>query len=655
MFKIEKLYGLVLRLYKLLTGRLTRKTLGENLIGRVVRQYKLIERLGGGGQAVVYKATKVGGLARTDVDKYKAIKFFFKSPTDKDVDFNERFLREMETIYNLRSCPNIVRVSFYDITEDGFPYIMMDFYEGGTLADLAKKHSRIPLPDLLAVLKDVAAALDAAHKEGVVHRDIKPSNILFEKSGRAAVLADFGISKNKIHSTLTPPNSIVGTLAFTAPEVLDGKPADERSDFYSLGILTYYLLEGQHTMPDTSSLSEVVGWHKSSKKMLCDLQNDISREVAAVVNRMIDPEPGNRYTSAGEFVNELEAAARATSPSYVSAQTILLPTVTDGIASEENSPDTYAGLHRKYSWWDGLKSRFSGWLVVGIAAVVVALVGGILLLSGGDEDKKPKPTDVAAAPTSASAFSLSTASATESPTDTPQPTATMTETKVPTASATDTEQPTATATETESPTASATDTVRPSATATATVTASATSTTRPSTTATATFTASFTATLTATATATLPPSATFTELPSLTPTLNVPLPLTAFDTGLQASPLITNGQYQKCQGCSMPSDPTLYLNPRLENEPIVGVTWFNARDFCGKYGGRLPTDSEWVKLQKSGLLRSGTLLEWVTPDNFAGDASSQSEMLVRGANVPATPARANLADENWGFRCIFEG
>ncbi len=627
----------------------------EDLLGREIGSYKLIKILGGGGQGFVYKAVKVTSIVKSEVDKYKAVKIFVKPLADTDIDYSERFSREMETIYNLRNCPNIVRVSEYGIMEKDIPFIMMDFYEHGTLADLAKEHARIPLPDLMAVLKDVAAALDAAHKEGVVHRDIKPSNILFDKNGRA-VLGDFGISKSKSHSTLTPSDKFMGTLAFTAPEVLKGKPADERSDFYSLGILTYYLLEGQRTIPDTSSLFAVVGWHTSYKPMLSDLRNDISREVADVVNRMIDPDPQKRYPLAGDFVNGLEAAARATNPSYDSAQTLLLPTVTNQVPSGGgNSPDTQAKLHRKYSWWGGVKSRFSGWLVAAIAAVVVALVGGIFLLSGGDDDED-KTTEAASLPTktSVSAFSLSTATETVPPTEIAA--ATATETESPTVTLTDTVPP---PTATPQPTATATDTEQPTATKTETLTATATftETTRPSATftATATKTSTPTASFTATATATLSPTTSPTELPSATSTLNVPLPLTAFDTGLQTSPLITNGQYQKCQGCSMPSDPTRYLNPRLENEPIVGVTWFNAQAFCGKYGGRLPTDSEWVKLQKSGLLRSGTLLEWVTPDNFSGTAGSQSKMLVRGANVPAASMPANLADENWGFRCIFEG
>ncbi|MBZ0310579.1 MAG: protein kinase, partial [Anaerolineae bacterium] len=554
----------------------------ENLIGREVGSYKLIQVLGGGGQGFVYKAAKEDSLILSDVDKYKAVKIFFKSPTDTDLDFTERFLREMKTIYHLHICPNIVRVSEHGILDEEFPYIMMDFYEKGTLDDLAKEHGRIPLPDLLAALKDVAAALDAAHSEGVIHRDIKPSNILFNKSKRA-VLGDFGISKSKLQESYTPSNKLMGTLAFTAPEVLNGNSANERSDFYSLGIMTYYLLSGQQ--PNRRFVAGV-NRDRSSKNLPSDLHKYVSVELATVVNRMIDPDPDKRYLSAGQFVADLEAAAKAANPYYDPSPTILIDT--SDIPSQEHSSDPPTKLY----WWNTIKSRLSGWIVVGIAAVVVALVGGILLLSGGDDEKKEVTQEAASAPTntSGSAFSLSTATATESLTDTPQPMAT--ETEAPTASATDTVIPTATATDTQQPTATATTT----STATTTTTSTATFT------ATVTFTATFTAS--PTATATLPPSATFTELPSLTPTLNVPLPLTAFDNGLQASALITNKQYQKCQGCSMPSDPTLYLNPLLENKPIVGVTWFNAQDFCGMYGGRLPTDSEWVNLQKSGLLRS---------------------------------------------------
>ena len=202
--------------------------------GASLGPYRIIEPLGRGGMASVFRAYEAG------LDRYVALKVLPREFLH-DETFAERFKREARTLAGLEH-PNIVPIHAFGI-EDGTPWMAMRLVPGGTLASLSRKgrlaHSRI-----LDILEGVAEALDYAHARGVIHRDVKPQNVLLDESERV-YLADFGIARMVEGATIvTQKGVITGTPQYMAPEQVSGDTLDGRCDVYALGIITYELLTG---------------------------------------------------------------------------------------------------------------------------------------------------------------------------------------------------------------------------------------------------------------------------------------------------------------------------------------------------------------------------------------------------------------------------
>ncbi len=211
----------------------------ENLAGRTIAGYRLLERVGEGGTAEVYRAEhpERGACA------FKVL----RSRLASDPTVVKRFLREAG--YGSRvQHPGVVRT--YDYGEaDGLYYLALEWADGKSLAEYVHRAGPLAPPLVASVVRQLAAALMAAHQAGIIHRDLKPENIVYDATRQAVKLLDFGIARDAElppEERLTRTGFFVGTLKYVAPEALSGELVDGRADIYSLATITYWLLTGQH-------------------------------------------------------------------------------------------------------------------------------------------------------------------------------------------------------------------------------------------------------------------------------------------------------------------------------------------------------------------------------------------------------------------------
>ncbi|MBE7026391.1 MAG: Stk1 family PASTA domain-containing Ser/Thr kinase [Ruminococcaceae bacterium] len=268
--------------------------IGTLLDGR----YEIIEKIGTGGMAEVYKAKC---LLLNRLVAIKALKSEFSG----DEDFVHRFEVEAQAAASL-SHPNIVSV--YDVgTGFGRHYIVMELAEGITLKEYIAKNGPLEWREAAAFAAQICSGLECAHKKGIIHRDIKPHNIIVTKNGVAKV-TDFGIARAATSSTMVADSSVIGSAHYLSPEQARGGYTDAKTDIYSVGITLYEMLTGRVPFDSESAVS-VAMMHVSQKPASPrDINPQIPEDIEKITLKAMSKEQNMRYQSAGEMVEDINAA-----------------------------------------------------------------------------------------------------------------------------------------------------------------------------------------------------------------------------------------------------------------------------------------------------------------------------------------------------------
>ena len=270
----------------------------NDLTGRALGDYRLLRRLGQGAMAEVYLAEQLS------LGRQVALKVL-KAELATDATYLRRF--ELEA----RAAASLVHTSIVQIYEvgciDGIHFITQEYVQGQNLGELLRRQNTLPLPQVVGILRQVAAALAKADEHGIVHRDIKPENLMLSRSGEVKV-ADFGLARvteGNDQQKLTRIGITMGSPLYMSPEQAEGKPLDTRSDIYSLGATCYEMLVGRPPFQGETALAVAVQHVKSEPTRLETLRSDLPAELCQLVHRMLAKTPAERQKSGTELLREL--------------------------------------------------------------------------------------------------------------------------------------------------------------------------------------------------------------------------------------------------------------------------------------------------------------------------------------------------------------
>ena len=268
--------------------------MGETILGN---RYEIIRKIGDGGMAFVYEAKD------RLLNRIVAVKVLRPEFVD-DEEFLAKFKREAEAVANI-SHPNIVNV--YDVCCDGkVNYIVMEYVDGQNLKEIIKNEGTLDEYTALDITKQIAKALSAAHKKGVIHRDIKPHNILISSEGRNVKVADFGIAKAATNSTMTNIGSIIGSVHYFSPEQAKGKPVKNNADLYSLGIVLYEMLLGKVPFKGDSPISIALQHINEDIEFSSEEKTQIPQSIRTLIKKLTEKSPEDRYQSSEEVIEDIE-------------------------------------------------------------------------------------------------------------------------------------------------------------------------------------------------------------------------------------------------------------------------------------------------------------------------------------------------------------
>lgn len=268
-------------------------------------RYEIIDRVGSGGMADVYKA-KCHRLNR-----YVAIKVL-KQEYSSDAKFVAKFRGEAQSVAGL-SHPNIVNV--YDVGEDnGLYYIVMELVEGITLKKFIEKKGRLDVKEAVGIGIQIAQGMEAAHNNHIIHRDIKPQNIIISKEGKVKV-TDFGIAKAATSNTIT--SNAMGSVHYISPEQARGGYSDEKSDIYSLGVTLYEMLSGKVPFEGESTVTVALAHIQDEAVPLEELDPTIPLSLSKIVQKCMQKKPDMRYMSSAALISDLKRSLSEPDGDYV--------------------------------------------------------------------------------------------------------------------------------------------------------------------------------------------------------------------------------------------------------------------------------------------------------------------------------------------------
>ena len=350
----------------------------QSLIGKTVSHYRIIEKLGGGGMGVVYKAE--------DTRLHRAVGLkFLPAEMLHDSAALERFRREAQAASALNH-PNICTI--HDIGEqNGQQFIAMEFLDGATLKHLISGRP-LPFDEMLELAIQIADALRAAHAQGIIHRDIKPANLFVTKHGNAKVL-DFGLAKFAPVAEgggfsamptatedflLTSPGSAVGTIAYMSPEQAKGEELDARTDLFSFGAVLYEMATGRMAFPGNSAAVIHDGILNRASVPVARLNPELPPKLDEIVGKALEKDRRLRYQSAADLRTDLARLKRDT----------------DSGRAPASSPPAVVTSR---TWW---RSRAAPWIGTGMVLASLLAIGGLVILHS---NKTTMPTSQYVRPT----------------------------------------------------------------------------------------------------------------------------------------------------------------------------------------------------------------------------------------------------------------